>query len=129
MNGLKSIYAENDDFLIDLKSTKDCFFTLFDIYENTASLVYPRTKDSQKIISDSEVTFPFDAPPFKVNLNNTARKPENHRLILVFTKEYYPFIHVNQDYILESEDLLKWVYSIEPENRFHQIYSFTISPK
>ena len=129
VSGLQPFYVENDEFKLNLTSTKDSYLTIFDIFENTASLIYPLDTKSQQIMQHIDYSFPFDNQIFNVSLNNVKNKAENHRLIFVFTKEYYPLINVSKDFTLEDDDLMKWIYSIEPENRMHVISPFIIHAK
>ena len=123
------IYLDGEDFGFLVKSTYDSYLTVFDLLDTTAVLVYPRSEGSKKIIRNSETKFPFEGNYTAVLSPGNVATSEPHRLLLIFTKEVYPFILHNLNYYTSYEKLIGWVNSIEPNQKNVQYYGFQINPR
>jgi hypothetical protein len=129
IENLKTNFNVGDDFSFQFKSTVDCYLTIFDLLDTTAVLVYSQNEAAKKIIKNSEIKFPFDGDLHAELSQGNVATSEPHRLLLVFTKEAYPFILHNPNYFTSFEKVISWVNSIEPSQKNIQHYSFIISPK
>ena len=129
IENLKASFNAGDDFSFQFKSTVDCYLTVFDLLDTTAVLVYPHSGGSKKIIRNSETKFPFEGN-FSAELSpGNVATSETHRLLLVFTKETYPFILHDPKFYTSYEKVIGWVNSIEPSQKNIQYYGFQIIPK
>jgi hypothetical protein len=129
IENLKLSYLNGEDFGFLVKSTHDSYLTVFDLLDTTAVLLYPQSEESKKIIRNSEIKFPFDGDLHAELSPGNVATSEHHRLLLIFTKEAYPFILYDPNYFTSYEKLIGWVNSIEPNQKNVQYYSFIISPK
>ncbi len=129
VDGLKATYINGDNFSFEFQSTYDSYLTIFDILDTTAVIIYPRNEESKNINRNKKITFPFEGQ-FTADLSrDNDKENETHRLLLVFTKEKYPYIFHDDNYFTSYEKLLNWASSIEPGQKNIQFYSFIISPK
>lgn len=129
IENLKNTYNVGDDFSFQFKSTVDCYLTIFDLLDTTATLVYPHNKLSKKNIKNMEIKFPYEGN-FTAELSpGNVTTSEPHRLLLVFSKEAYPFILHDNNYFTSYEKVIGWVNSIEPSQKNIQYYGFQILPK
>jgi len=129
IENLKATFNVGDDFSFQFKSTVDCYLTIFDLLDTTAALVYPQNESSKKNIKNSEIKFPYERN-FTVELSpGNVVTSEPHRLLLVFTKEEYPYILHDANYFASYEKVIGWVNSIEPSQKNIQYYGFQILPK
>jgi hypothetical protein len=124
ISGIKGIYTDGEDFGFNLKTTHDCYLTIFDLLDTTAYLVYPQTDKSLQINKNSLIKFPFEGS-LDTKLSDSKSSQENHRLLCVMTKEFYPFI-IHNEFFSSYENVLTWINSIEPYNRNVQYYPFVI---
>jgi hypothetical protein len=129
VTGIKGTYTVDDYFNFNLRSTADSYLTIFDLLDTTAYLVYPQTNNSAFVLNkNKDLKFPFEGE-MQANVSNDKNEDEIHRLLLVFTKDYYPYILHDDKYISSSENVINWLNSIEPYKKNFQYYSFIISPK
>jgi hypothetical protein len=128
IENLRPTYINGDEFGFNLQSTVDCYITIFDLLDTTAKVVYPLVNvDSEKIDRNEVLKFPFEGN-YSADLSSENIN-ENHRLLLVFTKEKYPFIFHDVNYFTSYDKVINWVNSIEPSQKNIQYYGFIILPK
>jgi len=129
IENLKNTYNVGDDFSFQFKSTVDCYLTIFDLLDTTAALVYPRNESSKKIIKNKVIKFPYEGALNTELSPGNVTTSEPHRLLLVFSKEAYPFILHDTNYFTSYEKVIGWVNSIEPSQKNIQYYGFQIIPR
>ena len=100
------------------------YLKIFYLGEEESSILFPYSNNQNTIIKASEsVTFnEFQTLTFK--------EREIGRLIIVITKEFYPFEFAKKDengfYTNNTDDIMSWILSIEPGQRKEYYYEINI---
>ena len=115
IEGIKGVYNNHDELIFNIKTTQNCYLTIFNINDNEATLMYPNTIEKQKLINLNDINkFP---PQAKYELETNLKDKEFNRLIFVFTKTAVPFIKMDKDQVTTNEAIFNWIYSIMPDQR------------
>lgn len=126
IQGIKQVYASNSNLQFTLKSTQNCYLTIFNITDTEAYMLYPNTYENEiKLEGLKEYNFPTGKLDY--TLSNETEQPETNRLIFVFTKKSIPFIKMNNEQVTSVEDVFSWIYSISPDQRVSDYHSYFIT--
>lgn len=112
------VYKNADNLNFCLKTTQDCFLTIFNITDHDASVMFPNMIEKyQQIQKEIKYRFPLKSTLLDYVLE-TNKKDEMNRLIFVFTKARIPFLAVKGDeQLTDNEKIMTWIYSIPPDQR------------
>jgi hypothetical protein len=125
IGGVKGVYGNGDNLAFNLKATKDCWLTIFNITDKEALLLYPNDYEKQSELKKLE-NYSFPTAKIDYTLGNETKKDETNRLIFVFTKEFIPYIKTNKQ-VTSHEDIFSWIYSIPPDKRKVEYFTLSIS--
>jgi hypothetical protein len=115
IEGIKGVYNNLDKLTFSVKTTQNCYLTIFNINDNEATLMYPNSLEKQKVLISNEINkFP---PQADYELETNLKDKEFNRLIFVFTKTAVPFIKINKEQVTTNEAIFNWIYSIMPDQR------------
>ena len=125
IEGIKAVYDNGELLKFNLKSSQAFYLTIFNINDVDASVFFPNSREVSRRLS------PFDYHEFPLDVQTeyalvTSEDQEMNRLIFVFTKTYIPFIKLDEDGLTNEDQIFSWIYSIMPDQRNVQYYSFTI---
>jgi hypothetical protein len=125
IEGLKAVYKNDDKLTFSVKTTQDCFLTIFNITDTEALVLYPNEYETQSKCFPLQ-TCKFPTAKIDYFLHTDLANGETNRLIFVFTKSLVPFIKVNKEQVTSHENIFSWIYSIMPDQRKIQYFSFLI---
>ncbi|MGD9978105.1 MAG: DUF4384 domain-containing protein [Bacteroidales bacterium] len=131
IDGIKQGYQNGDKMQYTITPTIDCYLNIFNLYENSASMIFPNPYEkSKKFKAGETVTFPQSSLLDGYVLEKTTQEPEKNKLLFVFTKRNIPYINfrLNQDddQITSFEDISTWLFSISPDERVNYFMQFVI---
>jgi hypothetical protein len=93
----KQIVKEGEPFTLTVTATKSGYLTIFNIYHDSLSVVFPNTLDKENMIAANK---PFVFPPHKVyELQMTlpeGKTTSSEMFIAVITQENIPFPNLEQ---------------------------------
>lgn len=125
IEGIKSVYNNEEKLTFSLNSTKNAYLTIFCISDTESTLLFPNHYEKQfQILAKKEYHFPSKSMDYQ--LHTDMKKSETNKLIFVFTKTELPFIKMNSDQITTSEAIFNWIYSIMPDQRTVEYRSIVI---
>lgn len=112
------VYKNADNLKFSLKTTQDCFLTIFNITDHDASLMFPNIiEKDQQIRKEQKYKFPLESTLLDYALE-TDKKDEMNRLIFAFIKTRIPFLAAKGDeQLTDNEKIMTWIYSIPPDQR------------
>lgn len=125
INGVKSVYNNNDNLTFNIIATQKCYLTIFNITDNEASLLFPNSFEKNTELKKNE-TKEFPTEKIDYSLGSNQNKQETNRLIFVFTKKEIPFIKMDNNQITIKEEIFNWLYSISPDERYVEYYTISI---
>ncbi len=115
IEGIKGVYNNLDKLTFSVKTTQNCYLTIFNINDNEATLMFPNSLEKQKLLNSNEINkFP---PQADYELETNLKDKEFNRLIFVFTKTAVPYIKMNKEQVTTNEAIFNWIYSIMPDQR------------
>jgi hypothetical protein len=124
IEGINGVYNNLDKLTFSVKTTQNCYLTIFNINDNEATLMYPNSLEKQKLLNSNEINkFP---PQAEYELETNLKDKEFNRLIFVFTKTAVPFIKMNKEQVTTNEAIFNWIYSIMPDQRKVEYRSLVI---
>ena len=128
IDGIKPMYNHEDTLEFSLISSQDFYLTIFYLNDDEAGFIFPNAQadaklDSMLFRADEIYNFPISDSEYVLT---TKKREETNRLIFVFTKEDYKFITQNTEGLTSSDEIFEWIYSISPDRRTTNHYSFTI---
>jgi hypothetical protein len=126
ITGIKGVYENEEKLVFAVRSTRDCYLNIFNITDNSTTLMYPNPWEQEKVIKAGEqINFPFGQVDYY--LEKSSSVPENNRLIFVFTKEPMKYLSfTGEDQITTAEQIFSWIYSITPDRRKVDYHTFFI---
>lgn len=112
------VYKNGDKLIFSMKTTEDCFLTIFNITDHDASVMFPNIiEKEQQIRKELRYGFPLKSVLLDYALE-TDKKDEMNRLIFVFTKTRISFLAAKgNEQLTDSEKIMTWIYSIPPDQR------------
>lgn len=125
IEGVKAAYNNNDKLTFSVKTTQQCYLSIFNITDKEAFMLYPNTYEKERQLNNIQ-TYKFPVAPIDYTLHTDLKQQETNRLIFVFTKTAIPFIKMNKDQITTHENIFSWIYSIMPDQRKVEYYTLTI---
>lgn len=124
IEGVKSVYNNNDNCIFSVAATQLCYLTVFDITDSESSLLYPNSYEKQIPIKAGEL---YKFPNANIEYGLECKKcPETNRFIFVFTKTQIPFIKIDKDQLTNNDAIFNWIYSIMPDQRKVEYRALTI---
>jgi len=126
VTGIKGVYENEEKLVFTIQTTRDCYLNIFNITDNSTSLMYPNPWEQSKVIKAGEqINFPFGQVDYY--LEKSTSVPENNRLIFVFTKEPMKYLNfAGEDQLTTAEQIFSWIYSITPDKRKMGYHTFFI---
>lgn len=115
IEGIKSIYNNDDKLSFSVKTTQKSYLTIFNITDKEAFVLFPNSTEKQEILNSNE-TYKFPSK-MSYTLFTDMKQQETNRLIFVFTKSPISFIKMDKDQNTTSENIFNWIYSISPDQR------------
>ena len=125
IEGLKAVYNNHDKLTFTVKTTQDCYLTIFNITDVDATLMYPNSYEKQNSFNSIKV-YHFPLGQVDYALETDLKEIESNRLIFVFTKTAVPFIKMDKDQVTTNEAIFNWIYSIMPDQRKVEYRSLVI---
>jgi hypothetical protein len=125
IEGLKAVYNNHDKLTFTVKTTQDCYLTIFNITDVDATLMYPNNYEKQNSFNSIKV-YHFPLGQVDYALETDLKEKESNRLIFVFTKTAVPFIKMDKDQVTTNEAIFNWIYSIMPDQRKVEYRSLVI---
>ena len=125
IEGIEQSYNSGDNMEFKISSYKSSFLKIFYLGEEEASILFPYSNNQNTIIKEGESrTF----NEFQTFTNNNR---EIGRLIIVITKEFFPFEFASKDengfYTkTNTDDIMSWILSIEPQQRKEYFYEINV---
>lgn len=118
IEGVKGAYNNQDKLTFSIKTTSDCYLTIFNITDHDASVMYPNAiEKNQFFLKDTLYKFPIASEQLDYELDAQKNKEAN-RLIFVITKQPIKYLDITGDaQLTETEKILTWIYSIMPDQR------------
>ena len=123
VTGLQSAYRGGEVIQFDVTPTQKGFLKLF-MFENeqNASVIYPNAYEpSLSLEGGKMVSFPTTSILEYVAEKKTKATSEHNYFIFVYTKIDIPFL-LQPTY----ENILSWIYAIDPDQRTVQFHDLTI---
>lgn len=125
IEGVKAVYDNGELLKFNVKTSQTFYLTIFNINDVDATIFFPNSREISRKLS------PFDYHEFPLDAQTeyalfTTEDQEINRLIFVFTKTYIPFIKMDEDGLTNEDQIFSWIYSIMPDQRNVQYYSFSI---
>lgn len=125
IEGIKGVYNSGQNLSFNLKTTQNCYLTIFNITDTEANLLYPNSYEKQIKLEKMDI-YKFPTIAIDYSLGNEKKKEETNRLIMVFTKSQIPFIKMDKDQVTTNENIFTWIYSIPPDQRHVEYFNLTI---
>jgi len=127
VDSIQPLYKNGDKLTFSVKTTQDCFLTIFNVTDHDASVMYPNIIEKDQFIQKEDFyRFPRKSTFLDYELE-TNKKDEINRLIFVFTKKRIPFLEMNgNDQNTNNEQIMTWLYSIPPDQRCTYYQQFHI---
>ncbi len=125
IENLKGVYNNNEKLTFSIITTQDCYLTIFNINDKEATLMYPNKFEKIELLKN-KISYNFPLGKVDYYLETDLNSFETNRLIFVFTKSNIPFIKMNEDQISTKEKIFNWIYSISPDQRKVEFYSFIV---
>lgn len=117
VEGINGSYNQNDKLKFTVETTQSCFLTIFNITDTKALLLYPNSYENTRKISET-TSFPLAEVDYILEIEKNKGETETNRLIFVFTKELFEFIHKNKyNIITGKEKIFSWIFKIPPHLR------------
>ena len=128
IDGILPVYNHGSTIEFSLISSQDFYVTIFYLNDDEAGFIFPNAQadaklDSMLFRADEIYNFPISDSFYELT---TEKREETNRLIFVFTKEDYKFITQNTEGLTSRDEIFEWIYSISPDRRTMNHYSFTI---
>lgn len=124
IEGIKSYYKSGDNLVFDVSPYKSAYINIFYIGEYESAILFPYEKNQ-----DTYLTKNIDRR-FNEFIASSEKERELGRLIIVLTKDYYPFEFTERDELgyytkTNIDDIMNWILSIEPIDR--KDYTFELN--
>lgn len=129
VQGILPIYKNGESMQYQVMATQTCYITVFNLYNDHATLIYPNPWETHQLIpAGKSVFFPSETTSYE--MVKTTKEPELNKFVFVFTKEPIPYrnfkLTVEQDQVTSFDDLMAWVYRISPDKRVVEYVAFSI---
>ena len=127
---IKPSYKHGEYIDFEVKFYQDSYLNVFYISSKESSILYPVIEGDKRF---ADKLYKVDEiKKFNYIKAKTELLSEYGRILIVITKESYPYIDSKKDEnglstITEIESIMEWLGSIEPNNRDEYFYEFTIS--
>jgi hypothetical protein len=125
VEGIKPMYSSGDNLNFDIKASQNGYLTIFNITDTEATQLYPNEFETQSKL-DKLKAYKFPVAKIDYTLGSGLKKQETDRLIFVLTKNPIPFIKMNKDQVTSNESIFAWIYSIPPDQRKVEYFSFSV---
>ncbi len=120
VNEIAGKYKINDALKFTFQPFADGYLHVFQINRKEASQLFPNKFESSKIFSKNQlIKFPLNKG-IEYSLDSKSEN-EMNTVVFVYTKKEIPFTS-KQDY----ESIIKWIYSISPDERRIKNFDFMV---
>lgn len=116
IEGIKGVYANDENLKFSIKTSQPSYLTIFDITDKEASVLYPNRYEKQTVTKPFEI-LNFPIADINYTLHTDLKEKETNRFIFVFTKTPVPFIKMDKNQVTTAENIFSWIYSITPDQR------------
>lgn len=125
IEGVDQSYKSGDEINLKVNPYKSAYVNIFYLGESESSILFPYERNQNTFISNNNIR----------TFNHIQAYAENDkeigRLIVVLTKEFYPFELSEKDengfYTKTTTDeIMSWILSIEPEDRKEYFYELNV---
>ena len=125
VEGIEQSYNSGDNMSFKISPYKSSYLKIFYLGEEEASILFPYSNNQNTIIKEGESRTFNHIETFADN------EREIGRLIIVITKEFFPFEFASKDdngfYTkTNTDDIMSWILSIEPEKRKEYFYEINV---
>ena len=125
IEGIEQSYNSGDNMTFKISPYKSSYLKIFYLGEEEASILFPYSNNQNTIIKEGE------SRTFNEFQTFTDNEREIGRLIIVITKEFFPFEFASKDengfYTkTNTDDIMSWILSIEPEQRKEYFYEINV---
>jgi hypothetical protein len=125
VEGIEQSYNSGDNMTFKISPYKSSYLKIFYLGEEEASILFPYSNNQNTIIKEGE------SKTFNEFQTFTDKKREIGRLIIVITKQFYPFEFASKDengfYTkTNTDDIMSWILAIEPEQRKEYFYEINV---
>ena len=124
ITGVRPFYYENDLFTFAINTTIEAYLYAFCIpqNQNEAYFIFPNDYEEQFLLKPNcDYKFP-EKVDFFLSLNNQNQQTD--RIIFVLTKQKYPYVGE-----INYKNLIDWIFSIPPDQRFVNSFNYSISKR
>lgn len=124
VNGIKSVYYNNDELLFSVSPNKNCYVNIFLLTDfGEGYLIYPNyMEESVMLEKNKSYNFPMNINSEYAITKDTDAPIEVNRLVFIFTEKEYQF---NQQ-ITSRTEVEKWLALIPASERFMYSNAFDI---
>lgn len=126
IEGLKGAYNHGDNLTFNVKTTQNCYLTIFNITDTEAGVLFPNDYEKDNKLKKQE-QYNFPTAKIDYSLGNNTKNQEINRLIFVFTKKEIQFIKMSKEQNTNSESIFNWIYSIPPDERYVEYFTLSIN--
>ncbi len=124
IEGLSSVYEEDEPLDFSITPTQDAYLTIFNLGEEQYQIIYPTRKHPDTMLQQGTTyhsPFSDEIQPYGVEIDSKEQM-ENNRLVIVLTKQNIPYTWTSKgENDLETKTSLKqvlsWINRIEPNKR------------
>jgi len=126
IKGINEVYFTSEKLSFSFTPSQNGYLKIFNINKNNKSLIYPSYFDNKDklFIKDETISFPVSPeykPGYTIQIDDAKEDSEINNLIFVYTKK-----NITPPSILSINNILKWIYSISPDERSVQYHSLVI---
>lgn len=126
VEGINDVYFTSENLSFSFTPSQNGYLRIFNVNKNKTSLIYPSHFDNKHnlFIKDKTISFPVSPayqPGYTLQIDNTRDDSEINNLIFVYTRK-----NITLPSIFNINDLLKWIYSISPDERTVKYYNLII---
>ncbi len=120
VEGVKNFYNNNEELEFKVKSSKNCYLSIFLVAGAEESYVlFPNDYENSFMLKAGKQT-DFPTPSMEYVLD-TKKDLENHRMIIVATKVSIPY-----NSSVSYQNILQWIFNIPPDQRTMSTLNFKV---
>lgn len=125
IEGIKSSYKSDENLVFDVSPFKSAYINIFYVGEYESVILFPYEKNQDTYIEKN------NNRRFNEFIASTDKELETGRLIIILTKDYYPFELSERDELgyytkTNIDDIMNWILSIEPVDRKDYYFELNI---
>ena len=125
IEGIKSSYKSEENLVFDVIPFKSAYINIFYVGEYESAILFPYKKNQNTFLEKDGIR------TFNEFIASSENEHELGRLIIILTKDYYPFELSERDEFglytkTNIDDIMNWILSIEPVNRKEYYFELNI---